>query len=123
MKLGLPIRYKMLIVISVVLLAAMGSYLYMATKLFNEDKLTYIFDLNSFMVASLAEQTRSELTVLKKEMTIFMREVIELPLTDQQRKTKAASFLAGDSDILRIEVFGQKQGHTISDSCTWNLSE
>ena len=59
MKLRISIRYKMLLVIAAVLLLAMGTYLYLATSLFTEDKLAYIYDLNSSLVETLSEQTRA----------------------------------------------------------------
>ena len=61
MKLVIPIRIKMLTTTLVVLLLAIGSYLYLATSLFTDDKLAYVFDLNASLVGSLSEQTRSNL--------------------------------------------------------------
>jgi len=116
MKIRLSIRYKMLIVISIVLFATMVSYLYLATKLFTNDKLAYIYDLNSSLVESLSEQTYSELTVLAKELNMFIREVLQPSLPDKQRYSKAAVLLEGEDDILRIEVFDKRSIENRYDS-------
>lgn len=94
-RLRLSIRFKILLVISGVLLAAFGSYLYLATSLFTNDKLAYIHDLNRALASSVAEQTASHLDLLSREVAIFAA-----------RKDDAsfAQLMASEPDILRLQI-------------------
>jgi hypothetical protein len=77
-KLRISIRLKMLIVISSILLIAMGTYLYLATTLFTRDKLAYVYDLNSSLVETLSEQTRANLNVVIKGLYLFARDALRV---------------------------------------------
>ncbi len=104
MRLRLSIRYKMLLTIMVVLLLAIGTYLYLATSLFTEDKLTYVYDLNSLMVETLSEQTQSNLNVTTEKLSLFTRDVITKKLPDEERDQVVKDFFSKENDILRIEI-------------------
>ena len=97
-RLKISIRYKLLLVILALLLLTLGTYLYLATTLFKQDKLAYVYDLNSTLVESLSEQTRSSLTVLVKELNLFVRE--------SHRPDSAADLFKQERDIVRVEVYG-----------------
>ena len=47
MRFRMSFRFKLLLVISSVMLLAIASFLYLATNLFSKDKLAYVFDLNA----------------------------------------------------------------------------
>src|SRR5690348_16060212 len=98
----LSIRYKMLLVIAGVLLVAMGTYLYLASSLFTQDKLAYIYDLNASLVSSLTEQTRSSLDVLIKELNVFAHE--------QSRGSAATDLFGREPDLLRVEIYAREGG-------------
>lgn len=57
----LPVRWKLLLLLATMLLASVGTFLAIATRLFTADKLAYVYDLQSSLVGSLAEQTRATL--------------------------------------------------------------
>lgn len=94
----LSIRYKILLLILAMLLLTLGTYLYLATSLFKQDKLAYVYDLNSTLVESLSEQTRSSLTVLVKEANLFVRDI--------DRTESAADLFEQERDIVRVEIYG-----------------
>ena len=63
----LAIRFKVPAVILLVLLLAFGTYLYLATSLFTQDKLAYVHDLIRAVASSGAEQTGSHLDLLRRK--------------------------------------------------------
>ena len=99
-RLRVSLRYKILGVIAGVLLAAMGAYLYLASSLFTEDKLVYIYDLNASLISSLTEQTRSNLTVMQQELEVFALE---------GQRNPAEALFKREPDILRVQVY-RRQG-------------
>lgn len=104
-KLRISIRFKMLIVISSILLLSMGTYLYLATTLFTRDKLAYVYDLNSSLVETISEQTRANLNVVIKGLYLFARDALRADATEQQRSEIAADLFASEPDLLRVEFY------------------
>lgn len=97
----LSVRYKIVLVIAGVLLMAMGTYLSLAATLFTRDKLAYIYDLNASLVTTLSEQTRSNLSVLIKELSLFVREA-------RVDKAAARDFLSSEPDLLRVQTYERR---------------
>lgn len=100
----LSIRYKLLLVMAVLLLVALGSYVYLAVTLYTRDKLAYVFDANSALVENVAEQTRSSLTVLVKTLAFVTREGIAAGAPDGRAQAAALEIFAIEPDLLRVEV-------------------
>ncbi len=67
-RLTISIRYKILALMGAVLIAAMGTYLWLAIDLFNEDKLAYVYDLNSTLAKTVGEEVRSAIGSLKDKL-------------------------------------------------------
>jgi sigma-B regulation protein RsbU (phosphoserine phosphatase) len=65
MKKGLSIRYKLLVLLSVLPLISLGFYLVIAIQVFEKDKTAYVFDTSSLAAKSLASQVYSDLQSLK----------------------------------------------------------
>ena len=103
MTLRLPIRAKMLLAIVSVLLLAMGAYLWLATSLFRGDKRAYVFDLQAALLASLADQTASELTVLQENLALFGRECDTLG-----SERAAEELFKRRSGLLRVEMYARE---------------
>lgn len=101
----ISIRLKMLVVISGVLLLAMGAYLYLATTLFTRDKLAYVYDLNSSLVETLSEQTHSNLNVLIKGLYLFTQDVLRANASEELRSLAASDLFAREPDLVRVEIF------------------
>ncbi len=60
-KVRLSLRYKLLILLVSLPLITLGLYLVMATDLFQQDKVAYVFDSSATVSRSLATQTRMEM--------------------------------------------------------------
>ncbi len=99
----LSIRYKLLLVISALLLLAVGAYVYLATTLFNRDKIAYVFDASASHVETVAEQTRSNLTVLGQVLALFARDAVDVDAA--RRDTAAAEMFQVEPDLVRAEVY------------------
>ncbi len=104
MRLRIPIRFKILVVVAVLLLAAMSAYLVLATRLFRRDKLAYVFDLNSALTKSLAEQTRATLFVAIEQGRLLAREMDHPEITPEQRDALAAAMFDRDPDLIQVIV-------------------
>ena len=102
----ISIRYKLLAVITALLLVALGAYVYLATTLFNRDKLAYVFDANAALVESLADQTQANLTALTQILTLFGRDVAAArdPASASLRSRADETFVV-EPDLVRIEVY------------------
>ena len=98
-RLRVSIRIKVLVLVSGVLLLAMGSYLSLATSLFTADKLAYIYDLNNTMVGSLSEQTRAGVLSFVAELRAFDRAAAVARDTGQEA---AAGLFDRIPDVLEI---------------------
>ena len=106
----LSIRYKLLLVISALLLLAVGAYVYLATTLFNRDKIAYVFDASASHVETVAEQTRSNLTVLGQVLALFARDAAAPGADEARRATAAAEMFQVEPDLVRAEVY--RRGET-----------
>ena len=60
-KISLSLRYKLLLLLITLPLISLGLYLVMATDLFQQDKVAYVFDSSATVSRSLATQTRMEM--------------------------------------------------------------
>lgn len=70
-KLGLSLKYKLLMLLTFIPLASLSVYLFIATKEFEKDKLPYVLDSTAAMAKSLAQQVRVEIdTFLEKSSTL-----------------------------------------------------
>ena len=94
----------MLLLMTAVLLMAMGTYLSLAMRLFAEDKLAYVYDLNASVVGAVSEQTRATLRVLVKELTLFQHDIART--TDEKLHVAAWEDLsAREPDILSVRLW------------------
>jgi sigma-B regulation protein RsbU (phosphoserine phosphatase) len=59
-KVGLSLRYKLLFLLVTIPILSLGLYLAMATDLFKEDKVAYVYDSSATVSRSLATQVRME---------------------------------------------------------------
>lgn len=106
-RLRISIRSKILLVLSVVVVAAVALYLYLASKLFYEDKTLLVYELNQTNVRTLGEETETYLKRLLDRMRILAT------LAGRQGKTApsvARLFSAEEEGILRIALLRREKG-------------
>lgn len=90
------IRYKMLLLVTAVLVLAMVSYLLLASTLFQRDKRAYIFDLNAGVAQTLAEEVASALESVAEKLTFYA--------SDPKPQTLRRVF-ANEPDLLSVTVW------------------
>ncbi len=92
----LSLRHKILALVAATLLAAIGTFLWIATELFTKDKLAYVYDLQAALVETLSEQTRSQLDILSARVGAF---------ATQASPSSANDLFVHEPDLLRVRIF------------------
>ncbi len=67
-KIRLSLRYKLMLVLSLLPIVCLSLYLIMATDLFQKDKVAYVFDSSMTVSRSIATQTRIEIEALLDQL-------------------------------------------------------
>lgn len=104
-KLKFPIRYKILAVLSVVVVAAVALYLYLAAKLFYDDKTVLIYELNETSVRTLALDVR---TVLLRNLDKLKLIAGLLETNQAGRLDTIAAVFAGEDELIKVAVLEVK---------------
>lgn len=95
------IRYKILILMTLIPVLALGTYLLLALKVFREDKIAYVFDSSSNLSASLATQVKTQLnSTLGSTRSLFQ----DYLLTNKFSEISEQIF-SSDSHLESIAVF------------------
>ena len=93
-KSGLSIRYKILILLTLIPLITLSVYLVVALRIFEQDKIAYVFDTTSNMSSSMGNQMKTQLTgILSSCKPIF------------QDYLNQRSFTKVGEDIFKNEFF------------------
>ena len=71
--LRVPIRFKILALVGLTLIASMVAYLLLATDLITKDKLAYVFDLNSTLAKTLGEQVGAAMGSMEDKLRYTTR--------------------------------------------------
>jgi signal transduction histidine kinase len=101
----LPIRFRALIAISVVVFVAMATYLTLATTLFQKDKLAYVYDLNAALVETLSEEARLDLGLLGERLEFLAARAFEPGMNEERRRALADAWFEADADVARVEIY------------------
>jgi len=94
------LRFQILILTAGMLLVSLGSYLALATNLLEQDKIAYIYDLESSLTATVSEQVATSLSGLESSLRYF---AIETSREDHYEA--AAELFASEPDVLAVEVW------------------
>ena len=122
----LSIRSQIVLLVSSVLLVAMGIYLALATQLFTSDKLEALSESNAQLAGTLAEEVRGSVHATVDKLLYFGAEMAELsrePSAGNPHRPATALF-ANDPDILGVEIW-EKEGPSyrrlFQEGCTEHL--
>lgn len=98
---GISIRYKILLLLTSIPLITLTIYLLLALKIFEEDKIAYVFDSSSNMSGTIAAQVKTQLnSVLGTTKPIFQDY-----LTQQRFSPVSESIFLNEYNIESILVF------------------
>ncbi len=101
------IRFQILGVTVTTLLAAISAYLVLATRVFSQDKLAYIYDVESSLTATAAEELRAHVEALVDKLAYFAAE------SDRSPGGASAALLGSDPDLLSVEVWRRRDGRFV----------
>lgn len=107
---GLSLRYKILLLLTVIPLLTLGAYLVLAMRVFETDKVAYVFDSTSNMSATMAAQIKAQLnTVLVSSRPLF-QDFLSNTGSDGRRRFSpdADRILRAEASIDAIAAYRQK---------------
>lgn len=110
MRVGFSIRYKILLVISFLLMLSVAIYLMVATTIVRGDKEAYVFDSNEMMVKNLSSDISSQFAGYTDKMQIFAL------FSKSQKRVKqiVTDLMQNDSSIVYMNLL--KQGDSVKDA-------
>ncbi len=97
------IRYKVVGLVSLVVLMTLGAYLALATELYRRDKTAYIFELSSAVTTTVAQELGSHLEFLAEQVERVGERVLATR-DPAERKKLLEAFLAEETDFVGIRV-------------------
>ena len=102
MKRGLSIKYKILLLLTLVPLITLALYLFLAIRVFENDKLAYIYDSGSAMSRTLSSQSTTDLN----SVLINAKPMIQEFLLEREFSKVTRSVLDSDGKVDWIAVYG-----------------
>ncbi|MBI3178029.1 MAG: cache domain-containing protein, partial [Deltaproteobacteria bacterium] len=127
MPLRLSIRYKVLLLVLAVVLAALATYLTLAITLFNRDKLAYVYDLNATLAHTLGEEIQSSVRSLADRLLFFAAARPQAAPAARRKgaaarpraATHADLLFHADPDVLSVEIWAPQRGGSYSRVYQW----
>lgn len=104
-KRGLSIRYKILGLLTLIPLLMLTAYLLMAVRIFEQDKIAYVFDSSSNVSATMAAQIKNQLN----SVLTSVRPVFQDYLTTQSFSPLSKSIFENEFSIDALIVFKQDE--------------
>lgn len=99
-KVKFSIRYKILSVVTVLLVAAISFYLLLATKVFKQDKTELVFDLNRGLVSTLSAEVDTSLRGAADKLKLYAL------LNSDAKQTKVfEQILQNDPFLVQVELY------------------
>jgi signal transduction histidine kinase len=113
-KMRLSIRYQIVLLVSALVLVAMSIYLGLANNLLISDKLAYLYDTNTQLATTLAEEVHAGLDSYVDRLLYFGAEQAEQAIQPGVEPDRPARALfADDRYLLGVEVW-EKSGDTFT---------
>lgn len=106
MKVGFSIRYKFLLVMSLLLSACVCIYLLIAVRVFKSDKTELVFDLNRSQVSNLASELDTQFVGVSDKFKLFA------VLSSGPQARWIGDIFANDSDVVFVSLY-KKNGTEI----------
>src|ERR1700677_4990739 len=114
LKLRFSIRYKILSMVTALLVAAIVLYLMLATMIFRQDKLELVFDLNKSVVSTLATEVDTTLHGVIDKLRLYT--FIFGAGSSSKDQSVFKEVISNDPLLIHLELFEQNsKGEMISD--------
>jgi len=101
------IRAQVVALVGLVLLAAMGAYLALATRIVTSDKEASVYDVNALVAGTVAEQISRTVQGIADKLRYFGQ---EYEATPGEAEKRARSLFTADESVLSLEVFRRTEG-------------
>lgn len=101
------IRAQVVALVGLVLLAAMGVYLALATRIVSADKEASVYDVNALVAGTVAEQIGRTVQGIADKLRYFGQ---EYETTPGEAERRARSLFTADEAVLSLEVFRRVEG-------------
>lgn len=101
------IRAQVVALVGLVLLAAMGVYLALATRIVTADKEASVYDVNALVAGTVAEQIGRTVHGIADKLRYFGQ---EYETTPGEAERRARSLFTADEAVLSLEVFRRVEG-------------
>lgn len=100
-KSGISIRYKILLLLTLIPLATLSVYLFLAVQVFEKDKVAYVFDSSSNVSGAMASQVKAQLNSLLNESKPIFQDF----LTNGEFTTQTSLIFANDFSLESVVAF------------------
>lgn len=103
----LSLRTQIVALVGVMLVAAMGVYLLLATRIVTADKEASVYDVNALVAGTVAQQIERTVDGIADKLRYFGQ---EYEITPGDAERRARSLFEADDAVLSLEVFKRTEG-------------
>jgi signal transduction histidine kinase len=105
--LQLSLRTQIVALVGAMLVAAMGVYLLLATRIVTADKEASVYDVNALVAGTVAQQIERTVDGIADKLRYFGQ---EYEITPGDAERRARSLFEADDAVLSLEVFKRTEG-------------
>lgn len=108
----ISIRYQILFLVTTMVAITLFGFVYYAISLITEDKLAYVYDINSSLAFTKAEETRANIGSISDKMMYFGQQYASLMDSKDAEAVDnlARGLFLSDPSYVAIEIFGKQKG-------------
>lgn len=100
-KSGISIRYKILLLLTLIPLLTLSIYLFLAVQIFEKDKVAYVFDSSSSVSGAMASQVKAQLNAVLNEVKPIFQDY----LTNNEFTAQTNTIFANDFSLESVAAF------------------
>jgi len=104
-QLHLPIRWKILVTLLIIVTSVVGIITFTMAQLFHEDKQAYIHDLTATVALGVAEESRSVLDGYQDQLVACARILTDGRLDAEEKRRLIQEFFRDSPDLVAVSLF------------------
>lgn len=105
MKFHIPIRFKLMTTLIVVIALVVGMITYAMATLFHNDKTTYIYDLTSIIAQHVVEEAHAVHIGYKERLLLFSRIILDPNLPQSDKSTLLSELFEDISEFVSVTLY------------------
>lgn len=114
-KSGISIRYKILLLLTLIPLLTLSVYLFLAVKIFEDDKVAYVFDSSSNVSGAMASQVKAQLNSLLNEAKPLFQDY----LTNNEFTAQSRLIFSSGAELEAVVAFPWNAEHNKFEKSVW----